>query len=64
VIRDEDDFDRHFDYIHYNPVSHGLVPRACDWPYSSFHGYVGRSVLPIDWGGDLREIPGRFGERR
>jgi len=31
-IRDELDLRRHVDYIHYNPVKHGLVARVCDWP--------------------------------
>lgn len=39
-IRDECDFARHADYIHWNPVKHGLVGRACEWPYSTFHRYV------------------------
>ena len=33
-------FQRHIDYIHWNPVKHGLVRRVIDWPYSSFHAYV------------------------
>ena len=40
TIRDDSDFERHADYIHYNPVKHGLVSRVTDWPYSSFHRYV------------------------
>ena len=63
TIRDETDFERHVDYIHFNPVKHGLVTRVCDWPYSSFHRYVRLGVLPKDWGGDLRELQGNFGER-
>jgi putative transposase len=43
-------------------VKHGYVTRACDWPYRSFHRYVKYGVLPADWGGDLAEIEGRFGE--
>ena len=39
-IRDDRDFERHVDYIHYNPVKHGYVPHARDWPYSSFHRYL------------------------
>ena len=39
-IRNEDDYRRHFDYIHYNPVKHGLVHRPLDWPWSSFARYV------------------------
>ena len=49
VIRDEDDYARHVEYIHYNPVKHGHVPRAADWPYSSFHRYVREGVYPIHW---------------
>jgi hypothetical protein len=63
MIRNETDLERHVDYIHYNPVKHGLVARVSDWPYSSFHRYVARGDLPIDWGGDVREIAGEFGER-
>jgi putative transposase len=63
AIRDETDLARHVDYIHFNPVKHGLVTRACDWPHSSFHRYVKRGDLPVDWGGDMRDMPGSsFGE--
>ena len=63
AIRDDADLARHIDYIHYNPVKHGLVSRACDWPYSSFHRYVTREFLPADWGGDARQPAGGcFGE--
>ncbi|MBI5889464.1 MAG: transposase [Nitrosomonadales bacterium] len=48
LIRDEADFARHVDYIHINPVKHGLVPRVVDWPLSSFHRYVREGVVPID----------------
>ena len=40
TLRDERDFSRHVDYIHFNPVKHGLVTRVEDWPYSSFHQMV------------------------
>jgi putative transposase len=53
---------RHIDYIHFNPVKHGLVARVADWPHSTFHRYVADGTLPADWGGDVREIGGRFGE--
>jgi putative transposase len=63
LIRDGDDLGDHIDYVHYNPVKHGLVERAADWPYSSFHRFVRRGWLPPDWG-----CPGEmncdFGERR
>jgi putative transposase len=49
-IRDEEDFARHVDYIHFNPVKHGCVLRAADWPYSSLHRFVREGRLPADWG--------------
>ena len=49
-VRDEEDFRRHLDYIHFNPVKHGYVSSASDWPYSSFQRWVGRGVYPLDWG--------------
>src|SRR5262245_5704807 len=50
TIKDENDLERHFDYIHYNPVKHGLVKCPRDWPYSSFHRWVQLGVYPPDWG--------------
>jgi len=64
TVRDDDDFERHVDYIHFNPVKHGLVGRVRDWPHSSFHRYVRQGVLPEDWAGDVRPDQGGFGERR
>jgi putative transposase len=62
VIRDDRDMERHVNYIHFNPVKHRLVTRVADWPHSSFHRYVARGDLPMDWGGDMGEIVGTFGE--
>jgi putative transposase len=64
TIRNDRDYERHIDYVHFNPVRHGLVARVCDWPHSSFHGYVRRGLLPKDWGGDFSQDRGSFGERR
>ncbi|WP_152218948.1 transposase [Pseudomonas sp. SCB32] len=50
-IRDANDLARHLDYIHFNPCKHGLVTRAADWPWSSFHHYVRLGLLPADWAG-------------
>jgi putative transposase len=63
AIRSDADLERHVDYIHFNPVKHGLVSRVRDWPHSSFHRYVERGTLPRDWGGDVRDVKGAFGER-
>jgi putative transposase len=61
LVRDEDDFARHVDYIHFNPVKHGHALRAADWPYSSFHRYVREGKLPADWG-VAAVIGGSYGE--
>ncbi len=51
LIRDDQDFARHVDYIHINPVKHGYAQQVADWPHSSFHRFVGTGILPHDWGG-------------
>lgn len=55
LIRDEQDFDRHMDYLHYNPVHHGLVGRVRDWKWSSFDRWVERGVYDRAWGCGDRE---------
>jgi len=61
TLRDEADFARHVDYVHFNPVKHGLVERVCDWPHSSFHRYVRMGTYGFEWGGVGDEEDG-FGE--
>ena len=39
-IRDQEDLHKHVDYIHYNPVKHGLVNDVGDWPWSTYHKFV------------------------
>jgi putative transposase len=53
TIRDEEDLNRHRDYIHYNPVKHGLVQAVSAWPWSSFHRYVKLGYYQSGWGGDV-----------
>ncbi len=50
LVRDQADFNKHMDYIHWNPVKHGWVKQVSDWPYSSFHRFVKRGVYPKNWG--------------
>ena len=50
LIRNEDDLNRHIDYIHYNPVKHGVVSRVRDWESSSFHDYVIQGCYELEWG--------------
>jgi putative transposase len=63
TLRDERDFARHMDYIHFNPVKHGYAARVKDWPYSSFHRMVRLGIYPADWAGDVTEDGSVFGER-
>ena len=64
TIRDETDLEAHFDYIHYNPVKHALVPRPRDWPWSTFHRWVRDGHYSIDWaaGPISQPLPGNAGE--
>ena len=50
LIRDEKDFHAHIDYIHWNPVKHGLTKQAADWQYSSFQRFVKAGFYPENWG--------------
>ncbi|WP_416235671.1 REP-associated tyrosine transposase [Nodularia sp. UHCC 0506] len=49
LIRDEIDFQNYIEYIHYNPVKHGLVTAPRDWEYSSFHRTVRQGIYDITW---------------
>ena len=51
LIRDESDYRMHVDYVHINPLKHGLVECLKEWPYSTFHKWVKAGVYPIDWAG-------------
>jgi putative transposase len=50
AIRDDRDYRQHVDYIHYNPVKHGLVVAPNDWRHSSFHRFVAKGVCDENWG--------------
>ncbi len=64
AIRDEPDFHRHLDYIHWNPVKHGYVKTPTDWPYSTIHRFIAHGKYPSNWGGGgADEYPAdNFGE--
>jgi putative transposase len=61
VIRNQDDMNRHLDYIHFNPVKHNLVSRPFNYQYSSIHDY--RDCYTDDWGirGEI-DVAGDYGE--
>ncbi len=58
TIRDEEELRRCLDYVHLNPVKHGLCERAADWPWSSLHRYIALGEYEPDWGG----APDLFGD--
>ena len=54
AIRDDDDYAAHLDYVHFNPVKHGLAATPAAWPYSTFKSCVERGLYPVEWiGADL-----------
>ena len=57
AIRSAKDYRMHFDYVHLNPVKHGLVAMPREWSFSSFHRYVRAGMYEKDWCGDQR-LPG------
>jgi putative transposase len=58
VVRDDADFAAHLDYIHLNPVHHGLAAAPRDWPHSSFQEWVKRGAYDLTWGSDaLPAVP-------
>ena len=61
-IRNQSDLQKHVDYVHYNPVKHGLVKNVVDWPYSTFHKYVRTGVYHKSWAGSADTLSQSFGE--
>jgi putative transposase len=49
TVRDQEDLNRHLDYIHYNPVKHGLAACPHQWEWSSFSRWVAKSGYEADW---------------
>lgn len=62
VIRDERDYAAHVDYVHFNPVKHGLVENAAGWPFSSFKRCVAAGMYPQGWAMDGDRVA-QAGER-
>lgn len=63
TIVDEKDFNSHVDYVHINPLKHGLVQDLVSWPYSTFHRFVRDGVYSADWAGeglDFEPHPAEF----
>lgn len=56
TIRDDSDYTAHMNYVHINPLKHGLVHRVVDWPYSSFHRLVAAGLYPADWAGEAMDL--------
>jgi putative transposase len=57
LVRDESDYEKHVDYVDYNPAKHGYVERVSEWPHSTFHRYwleayirpIGRVCMDSNW---------------
>ena len=62
TIRDEQDYAAHMNYVHFNPVKHGLAASAAEWPFSSFSRCVRLGLYPAEWA--MRDAgPAATGER-
>ena len=57
LIRDDNDYERHVNYIHHNPVKHGYVNKANQWPFSSIHQFIENGIIAADWAADDTEEP-------
>lgn len=57
-IRNAADYATHVRYCWGNPVKHGLVSRASDWPFSSLHRDMRFGLVEPEWA----EVAGEFGE--
>ena len=53
-IKDEKDYIDHIEYIHYNPVKHGLTKSPVLWPHSSFHRFVREGIYEKKWGSEIK----------
>ena len=50
LVRNQEDLNRHIEYIHYNPVKHGLAKAPAGWKYSSFYRFVNNGIYDQSWG--------------
>lgn len=55
LIHDNEDFNIHCDYIHYNPVKHGLVRSPGLWKHSSFNQFFEKGYYQANWGANEPE---------
>ena len=62
IIRDDQDFKRHLDYIHYNPVKHRQADIPRNYEYSSFHRYLARGYYDEQWAHFQADTNSEFGE--
>jgi len=56
LIKNEADYQAHMDYVHINPLKHGLVKQVSDWPYSTFHRWVKLGVYAANWAGGSEDV--------
>jgi putative transposase len=61
LITDDLDYEHHVNYVHFNPVKHGLVKTPEAWPWTSFHRWAAGGKYPPGWGEQL-DIPAKIGQ--
>ena len=56
TVRHDADYENYVNYIHYNPIKHGLVDDLKNWPYSSFHHFVRAGLIDENWGSSVIQL--------
>lgn len=51
-VHEVEGFEDRLDFIHYNPVQHGLAERPEEWLHSSYGAWIERNVYKLGWGWD------------
>ena len=62
LVRDNEDYESHVNYIHYNPVKHGYVNNPSDWKYSSIHQFINKKIIEPNWASISAFNESLFGE--
>jgi putative transposase len=47
-VANDDEYDRLVEYVHTNPLRHGLCASAADWQWSSLHRFVAAGMAGAD----------------
>jgi putative transposase len=55
-IRDDRDYLAHINYIHLNPVKHGLVDDIANWKWSTYFTFLKSGFYEKNWGKEVSQL--------